>query len=105
MYRKSIRTKRLEAKRKRCATKRAAKERKRMERVNAMTDVGGITTDGILGAHSIRILSYGDEGRHYAITVDGEHRQARTERGILRCMAAMIFAKITVDKKLIMSDT
>ena len=105
MYRKSIRTKRLEAKRKRCAAMRAAKERKRMERVNAMTDVGGITTDGILGAHSIRILSYGDEGRHYAITVDGEHRQARTERGILRCMAAMIFAKITVDKKLIMSDT
>ena len=105
MYRKSIRTKRLEAKRKRCAAMRAAKERKRMERVNAMTDVGGITTDGILGAHSIRILSYGDEGRHYAITVDGEHRQARTERGILRCMAEMIFAKITVDKKLIMSDT
>ena len=63
MYRKSIRTKRLEAKRKRCAAMRAAKERKRMERVSAMTDVGGITTDGILGEHSIRILSYGDGGR------------------------------------------
>jgi len=55
MYRKSIRTKRLEAKRKRCAAMRASKERKRMERVSAMTDVGGITTDGILGEHSIRI--------------------------------------------------
>jgi len=62
---------------------RAAKERKRMERVSAMIDVGGIRTDGILGEHFIRILSYGDGGRHYAITVDGEHRQARTERGIL----------------------
>ena len=73
---------------------RAAKERKRMERVNAMTDVGGIRTDGILGKHFIRILSYGDEGRYYAITVDGEHRTARTERGILRCLAKMLFAKI-----------
>ena len=44
---------------------------------------------------SIRILSYGDEGRHYAITVDGEHRQARTERGILRCVAQMIFKKVS----------
>lgn len=50
---------------------RAAKERKRMERVSAMIDVGGIRTDGILGEHFIRILSYGDGGRHYAITVDG----------------------------------
>ena len=95
MYRKSFRTKRLEAKRKRCVEMRAAKERKRMERVSAMTDVGGITTDGILGKHFIRILSYGDGGRHYAITVDGEHRQARTERGILRCVAQMIFKKVS----------
>ena len=94
MYRKSIRTKRLEAKRKRCAAMRAAKQRKRMERVSAMIDVGGIRTDGIFGAHSIRLLSYGDCRRHYAITVDGEHRQARTERGILRCMARMLFVKI-----------
>ena len=94
MYRKSFRTKRLEAKRKRCAAMRAAKERKRMERVSAMIDVGGIRTDGILGEHFIRILSYGDGGRHYAITVDGEHRTARTERGILRCLARMLFVKI-----------
>ena len=94
MYRKSIRTKRLEAKRKRCAAMRAAKARKRMERTSAMRDVGGIATDGILGSHSIRLLSYGDGEPHYAITVDGEHRQARTERGILRCLARMLFAKI-----------
>ena len=74
---------------------RAAKERKRMERISAMIDVGGITTDGILGKHFIRILSYGDGGRHYAITVDGEHRQARTERGILRCVAQMVFKKVS----------
>ncbi len=40
MYRKSIRTKRLEEKRRRCATMRAAKERKRMERVSAMNGKG-----------------------------------------------------------------
>jgi hypothetical protein len=73
---------------------RAAKERKRMERVSAMIDVGGIRTDGILGKHSIRILSYGDEGRHYAITVDGEHRRARTERGIIRLLARMVYRKV-----------
>lgn len=94
MYRKSFRTKRLEAKRKRCAAMRAAKERKRMKRVSAMNDVGGITTDGLFGAHSIRLLSYGDGEPHYAITVDGEHRQARTERGILRCLSRMLLVKI-----------
>lgn len=91
MYRKSIRTKRLEAKRKRCAAMRAAKERKRMAFSATMLDVGGITTDGIFGAHSIRLLSYGDEDPHYAITVDGEHRTARTERGILRLIAKMVY--------------
>ena len=93
-YRKSIRTINKERKREWSRRAVAAKERKRMERVNAMTDVGGITTDGILGEHSIRILSYGDGGRHYAITVDGEHRQARTERGILRCLSRMLLVKI-----------
>ncbi|HOE37284.1 MAG TPA: hypothetical protein PLT12_07205 [Kiritimatiellia bacterium] len=94
-YRKSIRTLNKERKREWSRRAVAAKERKRMERVSAMTDVGGITTDGILGEHSIRILSYGDGGRHYAITVDGEHRQARTERGILRCVAQMIFKQVS----------
>jgi hypothetical protein len=72
----------------------AAKERKRMERTLAMLDVGGITTDGIFGAHKIRLLSYGDGELHYAITVDGEHRTARTERGILRLIAEMVYRKI-----------
>ena len=94
-YRKSIRTLNKERKREWSRRAVAAKARKRMERVSAMTDVGGITTDGILGSHSIRLLSYGDGGRHYAITVDGEHRQARTERGILRCVAQMIFKKVS----------
>ena len=66
-----------------------------MERTLAMLDVGGIATDGILGEHSIRILSYGDGENRYAITVDGEHRQARTERGILRCLAKMIYRKVS----------
>ena len=94
MYRKSIRTKRLEAKRKRCAAMREAKERKRMEFGSKLRDVGGIATDGLFGEHSIRILSYGDGEPHYAITVDGEHRQARTERGILRVLARMIYGKV-----------
>ena len=94
MYRKSIRTKRLESKRKRCAAMRAAKERKRMELGATMLDVGGFTTDGILGLHSIRVLSYGDGENRYAITVDGEHRQARTERGVIRILARMIYRKV-----------
>lgn len=79
-----------------CAAMRAAKERRRMERGSTMLDIGGIVTDGIFGKHSIRILSYGDSGNHYAITVDGEHRQARTERGILRCLAKMIYRRVVV---------
>ena len=94
MYRKSIRTIRLEAKRKRCAAMRSATERKRMEFGSTMLDVGGITTDGLLGAHSIRLLSYGDGGNHYAITADGKHRMARTERGILRCLARMVYGRV-----------
>ena len=73
---------------------RAAKERKRMEFGSTMHDVGGISTDGILGAHSIRFLSYGDNEPHYAITVDGEHRTARTERGIIRLLSKMVCGKV-----------
>ena len=94
MYRKSIHAKRLEAKRKRCAAMRLAKARKRMEFGSTMNDVGGITTDGLFGAHKIRFLSYGDGEPHYAITVDCEHRQARTERGILRLLAGMVYRRI-----------
>ena len=78
-----------------CANMRAAKARKRMEQGSTMLDVGGITTDGLFGAHSIRLLSYGYGEPRYAITVDGEHRQARTERGILRCLAKMIYRKVS----------
>ena len=34
------------------------------------------------------------EAKRNAMTVNGEHRQARTERGILRCLARMLFVKI-----------
>lgn len=73
---------------------RSAKARKRMEFGSTMHDCGGFTSNGIFGQHAIRILSYGDGGNHYAVTVDGEHRQARTERGILRCLAKMIARRI-----------
>ena len=99
MYRKSIRTKRLEAKRKRCAAMRAAKERKRRAIGSTLQDVGGFSTDGIFGQHSIRVLSYGDGENRYAIAVDGEHRQARTERGILRVIARMVWRKSFNNKK------
>ena len=65
-----------------------------MEFGSTMHDVGGITTDGLFGAHKIRFLSYGDGEPHYAITVDGEHRTARTERGILRLLAGMVYRRI-----------
>lgn len=44
------------------------------------------------------------EAKRNAMTVNGEHRQARTERGILRCVAQMVYAKITVDRPTTMSD-
>lgn len=90
MYRKAARTLALERKRRRCAAMRAAKERKRIDFGSTLHDCGGITTDGIFGVHSIRALSYGDGGNHYAITVDGKHRTARTERGFLRVLVKMI---------------
>ena len=65
-----------------------------MEFGSTMRDVGGITTDGLFGSHKIRLLSYGDGEPHYAITVDGEHRTARTERGILRLLARMIYRRV-----------
>jgi len=65
-----------------------------MEFGSTMHDVGGITTDGLFGAHKIRLLSYGDGEPHYAITVDGEHRTARTERGIIRLLARMVYRRV-----------
>ena len=94
MYRKSLTTLQKERKHARAMAGVEARRRKRMEFGATLRDVGGITTDGIFGAHSIRLLSYGDGEPHYAITVDGEHRQARTERGVLRLLAGMVYGKI-----------
>lgn len=90
MYRKSQIAKRLEAKQKRCAAMRAAKERKRVERAEAMRDVGGLVTDGCLGTHTIRLLAWPGDDRRVAVVVDGQHRQARTMRGVWRCLCRMI---------------
>ena len=89
-YRKSITTLNKERKLKWSRNAILAKKRKRMALGSTMRDCGGFTTDGMLGTHTVRILSYGDDENIYAITVDGKHRQARTERGILRCLAKMV---------------
>lgn len=99
MYRKSLTAKMKERKRLRSLAGVEARRRKRMELGATLQDVGGFATDGILGAHVVRILSYGEGGRHYAITVDGKHRFARTERGIIRCIARMVCAKIKADAR------
>jgi hypothetical protein len=70
-----------------------ARERMRMERTEAMRDVGGLVTDGCLGAHSVRLLAWPD-GKHVAVTVDGRHRQARTLRGVARIMAQIVCRKL-----------
>ena len=95
MFRKSLTARQKERKHARAMAGVEARHRKRMEFGATLHDVGGITTDGLFGAHSIRLLSYGDGDTRYAITVDGEHRQARTERGILRCLAKMIYRKVS----------
>lgn len=95
MFRKSLTYLKKERKHARAMAGVEACRRIRMERTSGMTDVGVITTDGLFGAHTIRILSYGDAEPHYAITVDGEHRQARTERWILRLIARMVARKVS----------
>ena len=95
MFRKSLTARQKERKHARAMAGVDARRRKRMEQSSRMRDVGGITTDGLFGQHFIRIMSYADEEPHYAITVDGEHRQARTERGILRLLARMVYREIS----------
>ena len=69
----------------------ATREAKRLANVAAMRDVGGFVTDGCLGTHTVRLLTWPHERRHVAVVVDGQHRQARTLRGVARIVAEMIF--------------
>ncbi len=55
----------------------------------ALQEVGGFVTWGNLGMHDVRLLAYADCDR-LAVVVDGQHKQARTFRGVLRCLAAMM---------------
>ena len=71
----------------------AARDRIRLERSETMRDVGGLSTDGCLGVHTVRLLAWPD-GSHVAVTVDGRHRQARTLRGVVRIMAEMVYRKV-----------
>ena len=63
-----------------------------MAQTEAMRDVGGLTTHGCLGVHNIRLLAYPDDSRAVAVVVDGRHRRPRSLRGLVRCLAKMIFA-------------
>lgn len=74
-------------------SRKGVETRRRMmrERAAAWHDVGGLTTDGVLGAHSVRLLVSETYGDRLAVVVDDLHRQARTLRGVVRCMAQMIF--------------
>lgn len=72
----------------------AARERNRVVQVAAMRDVGGFVTDGCLGAHTVRLLAYPGDELRLAVMVDGKHRQPRTLRGIVRCLAEMMIRKI-----------
>ena len=73
----------------------AARARLRMERASAWTDVGGLVTDGVLGKHTVRLLAAESYGPRLAVTVDGRHRDARTLRGVIRCISKMVFAEMT----------
>lgn len=73
----------------------AARERNRLARAESMRDVGGLVTDGCLGAHTIRLMAWPGDERRLAVVVDGQHRQARTLRGVIRCVAQMVTREIT----------
>lgn len=68
-----------------------ARARLRHERAGAWRDVGGCVTDGVLGAHVIRLLARDSYGPRLAVTVDGEHRDARTLRGVVRRLGLMVW--------------
>lgn len=71
-----------------------ARAAKRLAAAGALRDVGGFTTDGCLGQHTVRLLAWPDApAGKLAVTVDGQHRQARTFRGVLRCLAHMVAAR------------
>ena len=67
-----------------------ARERKRMERDNALVEIGQIVTNGCLGSHCITLMAWPDESRAIAVFVNGKHRIPRTLLGVLRCLAQMI---------------
>ena len=94
MYRKPHRRTIHERKVAKCAAMRKAKERKRMAAAESMRDVGGFTTDGCLGTHRVRLLAYPGDVAALAITVDGQHRRPRTLRGVVRCVAALVFRPV-----------
>jgi len=94
MYRKSLRRKLYERKVAKCAVMRAAKERKRLAEAEALRDVGGLVTDGVLGVHTVRLLAYPGEARAVAITVDGTHRRPRSLAGVKRVLADMLFGRM-----------
>jgi hypothetical protein len=95
MYRKTYRRKKCESKVSRLrANQRAAKERKRIAEACHWRDVGGFTTDGILGNHKVRLLAKDDEDKWLAVFVDGQAKQPRTMRGIKNCIADMIWGKM-----------
>jgi hypothetical protein len=96
MYRKTRHTLQLHAKRNLCAAMRAAKECKRMADAAPLRDVGGLLTDGCMGAHTVRLLAWPDESRHLAVVVDGKHRQVRTLRGVVRIVAEMIYKRSAI---------
>jgi hypothetical protein len=68
-----------------------ARARLRRERAEAWRDVGGFVTDGALGRHVVRLLAREGYGPRLAVTVDGEHRDARTLRGVVRRMGIMVW--------------
>lgn len=72
----------------------ATRERNRMAIPHEWRDVGGFATDGVFGAHTVRLMAcdqWSDD--RLAVVVDGTHRQARTMRGVLRVLAGMVMAK------------
>jgi len=89
VYRKRMERKRAAACR-RCAVMRSAKARRRREAVASWRDVGGFVSDGVLGAHEVRLLCREDYPA-LAVVVDGRARRPRSLRGVVRCLARMVW--------------
>ena len=99
MYRKTITTLKLEAKRRRASAMRHAKRLKRTHVSAETVEIGTVRSSGILGENAIQALHCGSESRPVSLTVRGEVVDARTLRGIRKMVSNLCLKRKKTPRK------